>query len=125
MKVLLDATVEYAKTRKQFGVPIGKFQALQHRMVDMFMAYEQSVSIVLMATLKLGESEKERKKAVSAAKAHIGRAGRFVGQQAIQIHGGMGMTDELNVGHYFKRLTLLDTLFGDAEHHLKRYAALG
>ncbi|HSC18006.1 MAG TPA: acyl-CoA dehydrogenase family protein, partial [Rhizomicrobium sp.] len=124
MKVLLDATVEYAKTRKQFGVPIGKFQVLQHRMVDMFMHYEQSASIALMATLKLGESDPVRKKAVSAAKAHVGRAGRFVGQQAIQIHGGMGMTDELNVGHYFKRLTMLDTLYGNADHHLKRYASL-
>lgn len=125
MKVLVDATVEYSKTRKQFGVPIGKFQVLQHRMVDMFMNYEQSVSITLMATLKLGESETERKKATSAAKAHIGKAGRFIGQQAIQIHGGMGMTDELNVGHHFKRLTMLDTLDGNADHHLKRYASLG
>ena len=125
MRVLLDATVEYSKTRKQFGVPIGKFQALQHRMVDMFMHCEQSASIALMATLKLGESETERKKAASAAKVQIGKAGRFVGQQAVQIHGGMGMTDELNVGHYFKRLTMLDTLYGDADHHLKRYASLG
>jgi len=124
MKVLLDSTVEYSKTRKQFGVPIGKFQVLQHRMVDMFMQYEQSVSIALMATLKLSEADAGRKKAVSAAKAHIGNAGRFVGQQAIQIHGGMGMTDELNVGHYFKRLTMLDTLYGNADHHLKRYASL-
>src|SRR6185437_14961148 len=107
MKVLLDATVEYSKTRKQFGVPIGKFQVLQHRMADMFMQYEQSVSIALMATLKLAESEPERKRAASAAKVQIGKAGRFVGQQAVQIHGGMGMTDELNVGHYFKRLTVL------------------
>ncbi|HEX3945667.1 MAG TPA: acyl-CoA dehydrogenase family protein [Rhizomicrobium sp.] len=125
MKVLLDATVEYSRTRKQFGVPIGKFQVLQHRMVDMFMAYEQSVSITLMATLKLDDSERERKRAVSAAKVHIGKAGRFVGQQAVQIHGGMGMTDELNVGHYVKRLTMLDVLYGDVQHHLKRYAALG
>jgi pimeloyl-CoA dehydrogenase small subunit len=124
MKVLVDATVEYSKTRKQFGVPIGKFQVLQHRMADMFMQYEQSVSITLMATLKLGENETERKKAASAAKAHIGKAGRFIGQQAIQIHGGMGMTDELNVGHYFKRLTMLDTLYGNLDHHLKRYALL-
>jgi hypothetical protein len=122
MKVLVDSTVEYSKTRKQFGVPIGKFQALQHRMVDMFMNYEQSVSIALMATLKLGD-DGERAKAVSAAKVHIGRAGRFVGQQAIQIHGGMGMTDELNVGHYFKRVTMIDTLYGNVDHHLKRYAA--
>jgi len=125
MKVLLDTTVEYTKTRKQFGVPIGKFQVLQHRMVDMFMNYEQSASITLMVTLKLGESDAERKKAASAAKVQIGKAGRFVGQQAVQLHGGMGMTDELNVGHYFKRLTMLDTLFGNVDHHLKRYASLG
>jgi alkylation response protein AidB-like acyl-CoA dehydrogenase len=125
MKVLLDATVEYSKTRKQFGVPIGKFQVLQHRMVDMFMSYEQSVSVTLMATLKLGESAPERKKAVSAAKVQIGKGGRFVGQQAVQIHGGMGMTDELNVGHYFKRLTMLDTLYGNVDYHLKRYALAG
>ena len=124
MKVLLDATVEYSKTRKQFGVPIGKFQVLQHRMVDMFMNYEQSASITYMVTLKLGESETERKKAASAAKVQIGKAGRFIGQQAVQIHGGMGMTDELNVGHYFKRLTMLDTLYGNVDHHLKRYAEL-
>jgi pimeloyl-CoA dehydrogenase small subunit len=124
MKVLVDATTEYSKTRKQFGVPIGKFQALQHRMVDMYTAYEQSQSITLMVTLKLCESAKERKKAASAAKVQIGKAGRFVGQSAVQIHGGMGMTDELNVGHYFKRVTMLDTLYGNADHHLKRYAAL-
>ena len=125
MKVLVDATVEYSKTRKQFGVPIGKFQALQHRMVDMFVQYEQAVSVSLMVTLKLGESDAERAKAASAAKVTIGKAGRFVGQQAVQIHGGIGMTDELNVGHYFKRLTLIDTLFGNIDHHVKRYAALG
>ena len=122
MRVLLDATVEYSKTRKQFGVPIGKFQVLQHRMVDMFIQAEQSASIALMVTLKLGDSEAERKKAASAAKVQIGRGGRFVGQQAVQIHGGMGMTDELSVGHYFKRLTMLDALYGNVDHHLKRHA---
>jgi pimeloyl-CoA dehydrogenase small subunit len=124
MRVLLDATVEYSKTRKQFGVPIGKFQVLQHRMVDMFIQAEQSASIALMVTLKLGDGEAERKKAASAAKVQIGRAGRFVGQQAVQIHGGMGMTDELAVGHYFKRLTMLDALYGNVDHHLKRYAGV-
>ena len=124
MKVLNDTTVEYCKTRKQFGVPIGKFQVLQHRMVDMFMAYEQSVSITYMVTLKLEESDAERQRAASAAKVQIGKAGRFVGQEAVQLHGGMGMTDELNVGHYFKRLTMIDTLFGNVDHHLKRYASL-
>jgi alkylation response protein AidB-like acyl-CoA dehydrogenase len=124
MKVLVDATVEYSKTRKQFGVPIGKFQALQHRMVDMFVNYEQAVSITLMVTLKLSESDPERAKAASAAKAEIGKAGRFVGQQSVQIHGGMGMTDELNIGHYFKRLTIIDSLYGSTDHHLRRYGAL-
>lgn len=124
MKVLVDATVEYSKQRKQFGVPIGKFQVLQHRMVDMFVNYEQAVSITLMVTLKLDEDETERKKAASAAKAEIGKAGRFIGQGAVQIHGGMGMTDELNVGHYFKRLTMIDAMYGSTDHHLKRYASL-
>ncbi len=124
MKVLNDATVEYCKTRKQFGVAIGKFQVLQHRMVDMFMNYEQSVSITYMVNLKLGENDIERKKAASAAKVQIGKAGRFIGQQAVQLHGGMGMTDELNIGHYFKRLTMIDTMFGNVDHHLKRYASL-
>jgi alkylation response protein AidB-like acyl-CoA dehydrogenase len=124
MKVLVDTTVEYSKTRKQFGVPIGKFQALQHRMVDMFTSYQQSLSMTLMVTLNLGEDAATRKKAASAAKVQIGRAGRYVGQEAVQIHGGIGMTDELNVGHYFKRVTMIDTLFGNVDHHLKRYAAL-
>jgi pimeloyl-CoA dehydrogenase small subunit len=124
MKVLVDTTVAYSKQRKQFGVPIGKFQALQHRMVDMFVNYEQSVSITLMVTLKLDAPDAERAKAASAAKVTIGKAGRYVGQQAVQIHGGMGMTDELNVGHYFKRLTMIDALYGSTDHHLKRYAAL-
>jgi len=124
MKVLVDTTVAYSKQRKQFGVPIGKFQVLQHRMVDMFVNYEQSVSITLMVTLKLDAGEAERAKAASAAKVTIGKAGRYVGQQAVQIHGGMGMTDELNVGHYFKRLTMIDALYGNTDHHLKRYAAL-
>jgi len=120
MKVLLDATVAFSKSRKQFGQPIGKFQALQHRIVDMFVHNEQAVSATLMATLKLGSPGGS--KAVSAAKVQIGKAGRFVGQQAIQIHGGMGMTDDLNVGHYFKRLTMLDTLYGNTDHHVKRFA---
>jgi alkylation response protein AidB-like acyl-CoA dehydrogenase len=124
MKVLVDATVEYSRTRKQFGVPIGKFQVLQHRMVDMFVNYEQSVSMTLMVTLKLDESDVERKKAASAGKVQIGKSGRFVGQGAVQVHGGMGMTDELNVGHYFKRLTMIETLYGNMDHHLQRFAML-
>ena len=122
MKELNTATVEYCKTRKQFGVPIGKFQVLQHRMVDMFMAYEQSVSMTYMVNLKLEEGDAERTKAAAGAKVQIGKAGRFVGQQAVQLHGGMGMTDELNVGHYFKRLTMIDTQFGNIDYQLKRYS---
>ncbi|MEZ5937431.1 MAG: acyl-CoA dehydrogenase family protein [Hyphomonadaceae bacterium] len=124
MKVLTQATVEYSKQRKQFGVAIGSFQVLQHRMVDMFMAGEQATSMTLMVTLKLGEGEVERKKAASAAKIQIGKAGKLVGQEAVQIHGGMGMTDELNVGHYFKRLAMIESQFGDTDFHLKRYTAL-
>lgn len=121
MGVAHQMTVEYSRQRKQFGTPIGKFQVLQHRMVDMFMEHEQALSMTYMATMKLGESDTERQKAVSAAKVKIGQAGRFVGQAAIQIHGGMGMTDELAVGHYFKRLTIIDSEFGNVDHHLKRY----
>lgn len=124
MGVAHQMTVEYSRQRKQFGTPIGKFQVLQHRMVDMFMEHEQALSMTYMATMKLGEADSDRKKAVSAAKVKIGQAGRFVGQAAIQIHGGMGMTDELAVGHYFKRLTLIDSEFGNVDHHLKRYTSL-
>jgi alkylation response protein AidB-like acyl-CoA dehydrogenase len=124
MRVMNEATIEYAKTRKQFGVPIGKFQALQHRMVDMFIAVEESASMTLMATLKLGSDSVERRKAISAAKVQMGKAGRFVGENAVQIHGGIGMTDELALGHYFKRVTMLDALYGNVDHHLRRYASL-
>ncbi len=124
MGVAQKMTVEYSRQRKQFGVAIGKFQVLQHRMVDMFMEHEQSISMTYMATLKLDEDAAVRKQAVSAAKVRIGQAGRFVGQEAIQIHGGMGMTDELAVGHYFKRLTMIDSEFGNIDHHMRRYTAL-
>jgi alkylation response protein AidB-like acyl-CoA dehydrogenase len=121
MSALLDMTVAYSRTRKQFGQPIGKFQVLQHRMADMFVNLEQSISATLMATLKLDTAE--RPKLVSAAKVTVGKSARFVGQQAIQIHGGMGMTDELAVGHYFKRLTMIDTLYGNVDYHLARFAS--
>ena len=124
MGVARHMTVEYSQQRKQFGVAIGKFQVLQHRMVDMFIEHEQALSMTFMATLKLGEDAVTRKKAVSAAKVRIGQAGRFVGQESIQIHGGMGMTEELAVGHYFKRLTMIDHEFGNVDHHLKRYTDL-
>ena len=119
-----ETTLDYARQRKQFGAPIASFQVLQHRMVDMFMQVEQSVSMTYMATLKLGESATERKKAASAAKVQIGKACKFVGQNAIQIHGGMGMTDELAVGHYFKRATMIEGLFGSVDHHLRRFESL-
>lgn len=124
MGVAHKMTVEYSRQRKQFGTPIGKFQVLQHRMVDMFMEHEQSISMTYMATLKLGEDAAARAAAASAAKVRIGQAGRFVGQEAIQIHGGMGMTEELAVGHYFKRLTMIDSEFGNVDHHMRRYTRL-
>ncbi len=124
MSVANRQTVDYSQQRKQFGQPIGKFQVLQHRMVDMFIEHEQSLSMTYMATLKLDEDETTRKKAVSGAKVRIGQAGRFVGQAAIQIHGGMGMTEELAIGHYFKRLTMIDHEFGNVDHHLRRYTQL-
>ena len=125
MEVLYKATVEYCKTREQFGQPIGKFQVLQHRMVDMFMEHEQSKSLMFMAAMRMDEGyTDEARKAVSAFKVQVGKSGRFVGQGAVQLHGGMGMTDELSVGHYFKRLTMIDTLFGNVDFHLKRFGAL-
>jgi pimeloyl-CoA dehydrogenase small subunit len=124
MRKMHEQTLDYARQRKQFGTAIANFQVLQHRMVDMFMNVEQSVSMTYMATLKLDESDADRAKAVSAAKVQIGKACKFVGQNAIQIHGGMGMTDELAVGHYFKRATMIEGLFGSVDHHLRRYETL-
>ncbi len=122
-KVLAD-TVEYSKQRQQFGTAIGSFQALQHRMVDMHMELEQSVAAVYLAVLNLTADADQRARAVSAAKATIGRAARFIGQNAVQLHGGMGMTEELAIGHYFKRLTAVQYEFGSTDHHLARYAEL-
>ena len=125
MEALYKTTVEYAQTRKQFGMPIGKFQALQHRMVDMFIHHEQVKSLMYMSAITLRDGELiERRKAVSALKAQVGKAGKYIGQQAVQIHGGMGMTDELCVSHYFKRLTMIELLFGNRDHHLKRFSDL-
>lgn len=119
-------TVEYLKTRKQFGVPIGSFQTLQHRAVDMFVALEQARSMAMFAAMMAQEDDAaERARAVSAAKVQIGRSGKFVGQQAIQLHGGVGMTMDLKVGHYFKRVTMIDLMFGDADHHLSKLAEAG
>lgn len=124
MKVAHAMTLEYAKQRKQFGVPIASFQVLQHRMVDMYTEYECSVSMTYLATLRLEKEERERKEAVSAAKVRVGQAAHHIGQEAIQIHGGNGMTDEYAIGHYFKRLTIFDSEFGNIDHHMKRHIAL-
>ena len=124
LRKLHEGTLDYTKQRKQFGAPIASFQVLQHRMVDMFINVEQAVSMTYMAHIKLDEPAAERAKAVSAAKVQIGRACKFVGQNAIQLHGGMGMTDEMAIGHYFKRATLIEGVFGSTDHHLARYEAL-
>ena len=124
MRAVLADTVEYCKQRQQFGTPIGSFQVLQHRMVDMYMEVEQSVAAAYLAVLNLDVEPDVRARAVSAAKATVGRAARFVGQNAVQLHGGMGMTEELAIGHYFKRLTALQYEFGSTDHHRMRYASL-
>ncbi len=122
----LKLTVEYIKTRKQFGVPIGSFQAIKHRASDMFVALEQARSMAMFAAMAANfDDAKERTKAVSAAKVQIGRSGRFVGQQAIQLHGGVGMTEEYRIGHYFKRLTMIESSLGDTEFHLQRVSDSG
>lgn len=124
MSALHETTLAYVKQRKQFGRAIGEFQVIQHRLVDMMMQVESARSLALLASLKANAAPKERAKAAAAAKVQIGRSGKWVGQQAVQVHGGMGMTDELNVGHYFKRLMMIDTTFGNADHHQRRFAAL-
>jgi alkylation response protein AidB-like acyl-CoA dehydrogenase len=124
MKAVNAATLEYTKNRKQFGQPIAKFQVLQHRMADMFLNAEQATSMSYLAAIKCVDPDAgERRRALSAAKVAIGQAGRFVGQQAIQLHGGMGMTDELIVSHYFKRLTAIDLTFGDTDFHIQQFIA--
>ena len=126
MAAMHEMTVEYLKTRKQFGVPIGNFQVLQHRAAEMLIALEEARSMAFFATMMAEEPDPaERRKAIAAAKVQIGRSGRFVGQQAIQLHGGIGMTMEYKVGHYFKRVTAIDALYGDADHHLAELARLG
>jgi alkylation response protein AidB-like acyl-CoA dehydrogenase len=124
LRVMHALTMDYAKTRKQFGRPLAEFQVIQHRLVDMFMEVEESISMAYLATLKLDASPAERAKAASAAKARIGRACRFVGQNAVQIHGGMGVTDEMRVAHYFKRATMIESQFGNSDFHLERFRKL-
>lgn len=122
----LKTTVEYLKTRKQFGVAIGSFQSLQHRAADMFVALEQARSMSMFATMAASfDDPAERAKAVAATKVQIDRSGKFIGQQAIQLHGGIGMTMEAKIGHYFKRLTLIQNTFGDADYHLRRVSEGG
>jgi alkylation response protein AidB-like acyl-CoA dehydrogenase len=122
MEALNGATLEYLKTRQQFGVAIGKFQALQHRMADMFIHLAQARALATLAAVKVASANAdERRRTVSAAKARVGQAMKFVGQQAVQLHGGMGMTNELPASHYFKRLTMIELTLGDTDHHLARF----
>jgi pimeloyl-CoA dehydrogenase small subunit len=126
MSAMHEITVDYLKQRKQFGVPIGNFQVLQHRAGEMLIALEQARSMAMLATMMAEEpNAAERRKSITAAKVQIGRSAKFVGQQAIQLHGGIGMTMEYKVGHYFKRVTMIDTMFGDADHHLAALARMG
>ena len=126
MSEALALTVEYMKTRKQFGVTIGSFQALQHRASDMVVALEQARSMMYLATMSVGEENAlERAKAMSAAKVQIGRSAKFIGQQTVQLHGGIAMTYEYKVGHLFKRLTMIDAAYGDADFHVRRLADQG
>ncbi len=121
---LHEGTLDYSKQRQQFGQPIGRFQVLQHRMVDMFMEVEQARSMTIMATLKLDLPANERMAAVSQCKAKVARACNFVGQNAVQTHGGIGITQELAIGHYFKRATMIESQFGSADYHFDRMERL-
>ncbi len=126
MAAMHELTLDYLKTRTQFGVPIGRFQALQHRAVDMLISLEQARSMALFATMMAEAPDAtQRRAAIAAAKVQIGRSARFIGQQAIQLHGGIGMTFEYSVGHYFKRTAMIDLMLGDAEHHLRELARMG
>ena len=121
---LHEGTLDYSKQRQQFGQPIGRFQVLQHRMADMFLEAEQIMSMTLMGTLRLDLPADERKAAVSLAKAKVARSANFVGQNAVQTHGGIGITQELAIGHYFKRATMIEGQFGSADWHLDRFEQL-
>lgn len=124
MQTLLDTTVEYTRTRQQFGQPLSKFQALQHRMADMYLKVEETRSLLLNAAIALQEGSAEAAAACAGLKVKVADAGRLVSQEAVQLHGGIGMTDELSVGHHYKRLLLLSKLFGDEQYYLHRFAAL-
>ena len=121
-----EITLDYLKTRKQFGVAIGSFQVLQHRAVDVLVNLEQARSMALFATMMRDAPDaNERSKAISAATVQIRRSGKFIGQQAIQLHGGIGMTLEYKIGHYFKRFSAMESTFGDSDHHLAALARAG
>ena len=124
MEKMNEITLEYTKTREQFGETLSSFQALQHRMVDTFMAYEQTKSLLLMCAAKLTDKADDATKAVSALKYQVGIAAKQIGEESVQLHGGMGVTDETNIGHFFKRLTTIRAIFGNTDYHLKRYSAL-
>ena len=124
MEKMNEITLEYTKTREQFGQTLSKFQALQHRMVDTFMVHEQTKSLLLMAAAKMNDNAPDSSKAVSALKFQIGSAAKLIGEESIQLHGGMGVTEEMSIGHYFKRLTTIRTIFGNSDYHLKRYSSL-
>jgi alkylation response protein AidB-like acyl-CoA dehydrogenase len=123
MDAIFNATLEYVKTRKQFGIAIGSFQALQHRMADMYIHLEQARSMAMLVAARMVCDPEERRKVASAAKVRIGLAAKFIGQQAVQLHGGMGVTDELPSAHHFKRLTMIELTLGDVDHHLERFTA--
>jgi alkylation response protein AidB-like acyl-CoA dehydrogenase len=125
MTVLVDQTASYVKTRKQFGVPIGQFQVLQHRLADMLMRVEQARSMAYLAATTVDSADAAaRRRVIAAAKALVSQAGAFVGQGAIQLHGGIGITDEAPISHYFKRITIITLTFGDADHHVARFSDL-
>ena len=123
MEVLYKDTVEYTQTREQFDHPLSDFQVLQHRMVEMFMEYEQCKSLLYRATMETAEGAPNAERTVHALKHLVGKAGTFIGENAVQLHGGMGMTEELRIGHYFKRLLVIDLQFGNSDHHLEKFAA--
>jgi len=123
MDAIFNATLEYLKTRKQFGMAIGSFQSLQHRMADMYVHLEQARSMAMLVAARMACDAEERRRVASAAKVRIGQAAKFIGQQAVQLHGGMGVTDELPAAHHFKRLTMIELTLGDVDHHLERFAA--
>ncbi|MTV39815.1 acyl-CoA dehydrogenase family protein [Duganella radicis] len=123
MDAIFNATLEYLKTRKQFGIAIGSFQALQHRMADMYIHLEQARSMAMLVAARMDCDAEERRRVASAAKVRIGQAAKYIGQQAVQLHGGMGVTDELPAAHHFKRLTMIELTLGDVDHHLERFTA--